>query len=439
MKKLVLAFGVMFLLIGVVANASEVRLTTLGENHAVMKDDANIWLFPSTIVSYPDMAIGEIYYGDFGNMGMHWRLGEWTMAGYFNNYTHYMPLAGASIDQRIDFFLGRELSEMAVGGRLSYWSEGEKVENSPQRWNGITAENYDEAYSRLEIALGATAMEGKLDVALTVGFSSWNREDNFVDPIGLAGAPADTSFAPYDEATSDGDMDFDFIARYFYERTDQWTLVPHLSFTKGKEGRIDQGWYGVDENGDLADDLYALYQSGESEYKYSDISIGVGTNFQASEDVMTVSDVGINLRSSSREYLYFTAPDYIDPADPALVGTKTARNLYEDTWHVVPYFKVGLDAAVRDWLDLRMGAVSEWNSHENTRESNNYNDTIPTRSRTRYGVLTRTYLGAGFHWGDMEIDALLEPAFLNNGPEFITGAETSDWAGMVALIYNFGK
>lgn len=57
------------------------------------------------------------------------------------------------------------------------------------------------------------------------------------------------------------------------------------------------------------------------------------------------------------------------------------------------------------------------------------------------GAETMTYLGAGMHWGDLEIDAMIDPSFLTNGPYFISGEDTDgDYDGLaarVSLLYWF--
>ncbi|MCP4634728.1 MAG: hypothetical protein GY855_17505, partial [candidate division Zixibacteria bacterium] len=56
---------------------------------------------------------------------------------------------------------------------------------------------------------------------------------------------------------------------------------------------------------------------------------------------------------------------------------------------------------------------------------------------------TQTFLGVGMHWGALEIDALLDPEFLLNGPYFIGGESTDNnydsysMFGKVSFLYSF--
>lgn len=442
MKKELLVFVIMVMMIGVAADASQVRLLTMGENYDVVKDDDNIWLFPSTINYYPDMVIGEINGGNFSKAGTHWKLGDMMFATYFNKNGYGISIPDPSgtvggwstnMDQHIDLFVGMEVAGVMGGARLSYWGEGVKRENDPQILNtgsfdpyGLDHTNFDDSYRRVEFAFGASTMDGKADVSVQIGLNSWTEERNYA--YGIGAAAGDTTFTLYDETSADGCLDFSIMGRYFHEYNSDWTLVPHFAFSSGKNGLIAQDVLGVDTNSDGFDDRFDVWDAAEAESKMTSITLGVGTNFQASENVMTVTDMGLMIQKTTDELTLNV------PAGVTGVNPETYKQ--EDKPVYLPYFKFGLDAELRSWLDLRVGAVSQWCSTEETYEDNIVRGST---SVTESGVTTTTYLGAGFHWDDLTIDACIEPGFLNNGPNFITGNTTGGWATQVALLYNFGK
>jgi hypothetical protein len=87
----------------------------------------------------------------------------------------------------------------------------------------------------------------------------------------------------------------------------------------------------------------------------------------------------------------------------------------------IPYFRVGLDAEVLRWLNVRTGVLS-------------VNTVTDADIITLKGVVTETYLGAGFHWGDFMIDAEIDPEFLLDGPYFLTGND-NDLSWKISLLY----
>lgn len=420
MKKALLVLFALSFVMGTVAMATETRVTTMGENNETLKDEHNIWLYPSTINSYPNMVTGLVSEGEFGKAGGHWTFGKAVVGLYMDNSDYFIyyndfDKATRSVDSRINLFYGRQLGEMPFGLRLSLWGNGDRREDTP-----LDTGNYDDSYSRFEAALGLTAMEGKLDIAAGIGMSSFTEERNISHPF-------EDAYLTYDNLATDGSFDFDLRARYWHEFDEKWTLIPHGSFSSMSTTVIDQDL-------DTEDDEFAFYDRYEYEDSGSMINLGLGTNYQASERVMTVTDLGVWFATYTEE-----ATEH--PSPYAAAGTEdfVYTNEYKPT--AVPYIKAGLEGEVKDWLDVRIGMVSEWYSDESTREQSN----LPNEdfSSTEYGVSTRTYLGTGFHFGDLHIDTELNASFLNDGPYFITGrpndyySYSGWWATQVAIRYDF--
>ena len=83
MKKLLFSALALTLILALAGWATETRVTTLGEANNILKDEANIFLYPSTINMYRALVLGEVnndYYGDYGealySVGAHYDFGE---------------------------------------------------------------------------------------------------------------------------------------------------------------------------------------------------------------------------------------------------------------------------------------------------------------------------------------------------------------------------
>ena len=110
--------------------ATETRVMTMGNVNHIVKDDANIKLFPSTINYYPNIFVGEIGddfngptkddYDEMCEVGVHWQFGAdsdnpWVLGLYFSDEEYYhwiLDKTEEDADHRIDLYYGRKLSDM---------------------------------------------------------------------------------------------------------------------------------------------------------------------------------------------------------------------------------------------------------------------------------------------------------------------------------------
>ena len=433
--KRILAFSIlMVFLFSVAAVATETRVTTMGEVNEVVKDNANIWLYPQTIAMYPNMFIGEFDGDDFGRLGGNWAFGDYTFGAYFEDNSGYEMdgigwagdfdddfddwyhhRGGRDIDHRIDLFWGMNFSDMPWGLRVSGWKEGES-------FAGDEASDYDmhNTYRRFEFSLGTTFMDGKLDAAFAMGFNSWTEEATFEDSA--------EDLNTFEASESDGSTDFDLRLRYWYETDEQWTLIPHGSFSNSKHAVINNEWF--DDGTDIE-----MYPEFSFEDKSTVIVLGMGSNFQVNEDVMTVTDFGFEFWTND-----YTETEVFDFNDPDFEYTETS--IFEGKTNMIPYFKIGLDADVLKWLDLRCGAFTRWGSETDTGTFEtvyvdpDVDDESYGGEYKEQGSETNLYLGVGLHWGDLELDTELNTEFMGNGPYFVSG-ENDELFHRVSLKYNF--
>jgi len=423
MKKLLTITVLFAVLVGGMVYATDTRVMTMGEMNTVVKDDANIFLFPSTVNYYPKLFLGEIGYNydyyynknaeedyDLYKVGGNMAFAEgsdnpWVLGAYFSaepymnsllwEYLYYYEKDGPSdfyTNNRINLLYGRNLGEIPFGFRFNYFNmSDENKDPAPD-----TMSNGQESLSRYEFAFGISPLDKKLDLALSLGLVTWKITDWYNSTVGVT-----------DVVKPKGNMDVSLVGRYWMNPMGKYVLVPHAMISYCKEGLED--YDGTESNFTETD-------------KTTTFNLGLGMNYEAEEDVLLAGDFGFEYMVEKYEL-------------KATVAEDSSMNR-DDKWTdmVLPYFKLGLDAKVFNWMDFRAGVHTQWYRWKYT--SDYYNDD----DRTSF-VETRTYLGGGFHWGKLTIDALIDPEFLINGPYFITGNETDyryeGVAGKISLLYNF--
>jgi hypothetical protein len=379
------------------AMASDTRVMTMGENNMVLLDDANIWLFPSRIFEYPNLAVGEFgNYGgfasdEFAQFGIHWKFGSekpFVLGTYFSDLPAAGPsdLAGGSLvpfdfilleNRRMDLLYARGLGGFNFGSRFSIYHSSQA--------NDMAADQTKESFTYYDLDFGLTPTNGKWDLALNMAFGGWTDED----------ATGGT------ETDADGYMDFSVMGRYFMQRGPNYTFIPHAAFLSGKRG-INE--YYIDA------DLATLDVN--STYSLTGFDIGIGTNYTPAANVLAVCDFG------------FAYLKWKEEIDNQLAATSSELT---ETFMVLPYFKIGLDADVFKWMDVRLGATSFWT-----------NETIDIgaggKQKFNYAE-NDTYLGFGFHWGRLQVDTYTDPELFLQGFDFMSGTGDADMNFRITAVY----
>lgn len=436
MKKLIILTLAMCLLASA-SFATYTRVKTMGNNSMVLHDEYNIWMFPSTLYDYPEMFVGEFtnvdaingpdksaavdkayypgydyggyvsgigmgniphlgpfeyYENGFTNLGAHFKFNEenpWVLGVYFTNSQSYNPLDfihpsswfsseidnpdfGILQNQRIDLFYAKMMGENKFGIHLGWVYSGMSQED--------TDYNPKFSMSMYNLGLGYTAMENKLDLGLDFKMLTWTDE----------ASNGDKNTEP------DGSMSFMLAGRYFNEMNQKVTLIPHGKIMYEKLGIKYYDGTTVDEK-----DSFTGFK----------VDLGMGMDYNAAAGVKAVTDFGIKVQSQKLKY-----EPTDQPSEEGKLSSITA-----------PYFKVGLEAAVFDWFDLRMGGVDYW-----MWETFTYPD--DSKEKEKY-VTTEFYLGGGFHWGNLSFDTYVNPQILNDGLYFVNGDYTHPFAYQVSLKY----
>lgn len=428
--------------------ATFTRVKTMGNAYMTLEDEYNIWLFPSTLYDYPELFIAEFtdhdivqrdasfdikangYYYDeiytsgygtggiprlgyispyidgFTNLGAHFTFGEdkpCVLGVYFSESRAYVqtdfinPSSWFDVDndvdfdmmqnRRIDLFYARMLGENKFGFHLGWvksgWENDYATSSDPDDPRSTPAYGIN----MINVGLGLTAMEDKLDLGFDFKMLSWTDENS----------------AGEKDTESDGSMSFKLAGRYFNEVNQKVTLIPHAKIMYEKLGvKV----YNDDSDPDL--DLTGTFTG----MKFAG---GLGMNYNAAANVLAVTDIGFKYNTQKLE-------------DEVEGGATSEDKLTSIT---MPYFKIGMEATVFDWFDLRLGGVSYW-MWDSFDYANFYSD---DNTEKQNSVMTEFYLGGGFHWNNLYLDAYLNPEFLTEGVYFVNGDETDDFAYQVSLKY----
>jgi len=389
-----LIFSVLIAFIfGAMAYATETRVMTMGDVNNVVKDDANILLYPSTINYYPKLFLGEVSSSGPAKAANDWlykvganmQFGEeseypWVLGAYFSTEPFNSEILGDyrglnfNNDNRISLYYGRVFGETPFGFNFNFYNQSAKNEDDTADYN------YTYSLSRYEFVFGISPMEKKLDLAAGIALTTWTDQD-------YVGGVFDQV---EDLSKPKSNMDLYLSGRYWMDPMGGWVLIPHAMLWYSKQG--------VEMYANDGSDNWAV----DYTVKYTDVmfNLGLGMNYEATENVLLVTDLGFVLESYKDKY---------EPTGGTATEDKT-------TYMSLPYFKIGLDGNVFKWLDLRAGVATWW-------QFDKYEPT-PVESRKYKYAVTDTYFGAGFHWNSLTLDASVTPSWLTTGPYFISGQST---------------
>ena len=301
MKKFIIFSFVLVMVLSVSAFASDTRVMTMGDNNNVLLDDANIWLYPSRIVEYPNIVVAELGYfnSEFDQFGINWKMGEESgrvLGTYFSTHNS---------GERIDLFYGQDFGGNKFGVHLNLYQWSDVSENDTIITGNL---NSEDASKHVDLTLGLTEASGKWDVALNFGFGSFTDKDDDGNDV----------------TEPDGIGNMGIYGRYFQVKNPNYTMIHHASITTNKYGAKNS----------TSGDTYSS--------KMMEIDLGTGFNFTPSSHVLGVFDMGVLYSKGTYE--------------------ATGATDIENKSFVLPYFKLGFDGDVFKWLDLRMGATSYWNN-----------------------------------------------------------------------------
>ncbi len=410
MKKAIIFALALVTLMSISAMATDTRTMVMGNNNNIMLDDANVGLYPSRIVNYPNLATGEmtdLFSGSdvLYNVGVNWKFGEekpwvlgtyfstvgdflpidyygdlmmdWDELGYLRDYFGFYPDAAAKANALAYMPIARSF-ELIYGRTLGSYNFGFSFGYNHSSFKSETEGNdFNESFSTYEFGVGITPVAGNWDVAAKFALGSWTDEDSDGEV----------------ETKPDGFSDISLMGRLFHKMNNTVTLVPHAGVSFGSRG--------VDAN----EDFY-----GFADYKLTRtmFEVGCGMNYTPVTNVLAVLDFGFQYEKIKWE-------DDVT-ADSIAEGS--------DAWTNFPYFRLGVEGEVFSWLDARMGVTSEWANFK-------VEDAFKAGD-----IINQTYLGAGFNFNRLHIDTYMDPEILMDGFNFISGSnDAEDMNFQVSILY----
>ncbi len=385
MRKLLFSALVFTLIFALSSWATETRVITLGNANNIVMDDYNIFLYPSVITMYRYLAAGEVasssYYPESNSL----------------TYADYLYRVGAHYSFGEDKgVVGMYVDRMGM--------------DLPPGAPDVTGDGTVD--SRLKMFYGRPFGDTDFGMMLDIYHDSYKRDGDNADKTEKANTAlgiklgltlnksldiaAGIGFATWTNKGTDGNdvtkpesnMQINLDGRYWYEYSDMVYFIPHLGFMYGMSG----------------------YKVGDSSTKWNsmELNLGWGTNIRPEEHILLLFDLGI------------------------MYSTTTEKNSVElkDTDMHLPYYRIGLEGYVTKWWTLRLGAEKSW-------DNLSYDETEDISDK--YGATsTSTYLGSGFTFGNLTLDAWLDPNFVLNGPNFVSGYN-GDLAGMASIKYTWGE
>jgi hypothetical protein len=395
MKRLLFGAVLLTFIFALTCGATDTRVLTLGQANMIVKDDANILTeffglnpmadhqvgFPQLISMYRGMVVGDVsssVSGTLYRVGAHYDMGEGkSVIGVYvdNRPWPYNPSLSPNQPMPEAGGVGNRLN-LIYGRPLGDMEVGLNLmlfSNSHTIEDSGTF-NMTQSNMGLGVNLGLTMMEN-LDLGLGIRMGSWKNED----ANGTAISEPKSNFGII------------FGGRYWWKYNDQVDFVPHLQFV------MDGAGFSIPNTGEFTD-------------KSTTITVGMGANVRPVDRVLLLFDLGVNLETETLE------------------SSPTSGTATEDKYtHMdFPYYKIGLEGEVTKWWDVRLGAVKMWHSAKDELQSGG----VEKRGTTS----TSTYLGSGFHFGNLTLDAWIDPDFVLRGPNFISGYN-QDLAGQVSILY----
>jgi hypothetical protein len=416
MKKLLIITTLMVLAFAMIANATFTRVQTMGNNNEVLLDDANMFQYFSRVNDYSKLALGEFTNGSAGNnfnqFGVTWKFGSdenpWVLGTFFHDANvwepsmasvtpygasdwFYLPIIddGDATDdllpnKRIDLFYGRKLGANPFGFHLGIVNSSQTGSDS-----ATNGDWFSEGMTKYSIGAGLTLGGGTMDVAAGVDYLTWTDK-------------AWSGTALYDETKPTGKMSFWASLRKFHQMNPSFTLIPHAMVAIGKGG-YERYSFGPDE---LLDFTYDLKRFG--------VNVGSGLQWAPTQNATCILDFGFQLDKITGEYT-----DAVTPANNYKENEKVTT---------LPYFKMGAEGEVFNWLWVRFGSTSYWN--KNTYEFE------PTQSKWTYNwPENSTYLGLGFVFNRLHIDCNVDPDLFTDGLYFLSG-ENNNMNLNISALYD---
>ena len=373
----------------------DVRPFTMGGEkiNNILKSQSNIWLYPQTINMYADQAeavFDASSANELARLGINFQFGTnnpFVLGIYVNNTN------GAAFNPYANFTWANTfpLQGVVMGDNNVYDLFWGKVMGGGNPF-GLHLQIYNSSNEVTGVAGSKNSLSVfAADAGLTNG------------PWDLAGSVVFTTFTEEDALGPVRDPNGNLALEF---RVRKWDVIPD--------------WVGHATLG-FAKTAFKTTGAGDEKWNTLNAEVGLGLNYTPTSSVNAVLDIG---------FQYLKA-DFEEVDVNGLVITDKS----EKESSIPPYYALGVDAEVLSWLDVRLGA-------SNIRRVQTSTATLPLPVAPDVDASfndVNTFVGVGLHWGNLTLDAQLDPEFVVSGPDFVSGDQTNDMFVMLAATYNFGN
>jgi hypothetical protein len=367
------------------ATGSRINSMGGGSKAITVDDDSNLWVFPSTIVDWGNRVLIDRFDGTKGEFGLHYGLSQdMVLVVYGGDHADRSFRYGGKASDLTGCGLACDGNGNTFKGAMGFgWNAG-----GGNKYGVILSIHGDNQTTQLSGS--DTQSKGPLGMGIGLG-SSFGDLDMAMDLI--YGALNDQS---KDVGGGDGHFEMGIVGRYTSNVAPGVDAIPYLAF--------DMHSKSVKSGGSITNDSSFGFDLG------SDLKI------QPANDIYIYPGVGLSFAM-------------------ATAGPDSGQS--ETTTFIFPYFGIGLDAKINEWLDFRMGA-SQHDSMVTTEACPVGSSSCESAITTKNSDVALVYTaGFGLHFADLTVDMNLNPQFFNNGLYMVNGQTTGPFGLDIALRYSW--
>jgi len=400
MRKLsiLLTLSLLVALVATSAFATTSRQAALAGSGDYFNDDANIFRWNGTLPSYNNMVMveaGQAMSGGFGDLSVNYQALGFT-SSFGKNWGTFGIFLLQNSTEDLSFFLFNRMMTPGFTGAVDaqlaipttkyslFWgmererlSWGVNLNRSDVR---VELPGLDKAdYSFTQISGGV-----RVDV----------NDDNYLDANIAFGFAGGDTLGGWDNSNA-----FNLAARWFWEANDNMTVVPTFDWTS---------WD------------YALKNPAEpTGEKGNMFMVGAALNMDVNSNNMLI--FGAEFENFKAEY------------------SKSGQDQTEVKYMTLPMFRVALESDITSWLTSRVGAYKMMTKV--TLKDDTGEEVIFTGPNTDYNYSDfQFFLGAGFHLGEWDVDAVINPETPFRLGYWLTGYGVNDPdppVGRISGTYRF--
>ncbi len=360
--------------------ATETRVFSMGQSGLFLNDNSNILYFPGNVMRFGNEIVTELRLKDNEELfsaEVRLPVSSYMLGLNFNRPINvFNPGVGTNIrlEQTSDLYFGTKIGGNDLGVRFSLGRDGYSQDST------LVQPRLEESARYLEIAGGYST--DVFDVSLGLELPSIkselqrNKDEYSGNNIWING-------------------------RYFYQYNSEIKFVPVLQISFG--------------SADRKTDLGAGIPQAETDYSLSNVNLGIGLNYQISENSLLVLAID--------PFGYSTAKEKEKEGDEVTVTTTT-----------LPRFYLGAEASIKSWLIGRIGANKAYQTITTKTKPNQGDEIERTTHQSPYNVS----FGLGLKLGRFLIDFDMNDGFFFEGPNFISG-RFRDFSNRVSVSYLFSK